>query len=165
MMMLANVEDMIPREHPLRKIKALADAALFRMNATLSVMYEDFGRDSVPPEQLLKGQLLMALYSVRSERQLCEQLRYNVLFRWFLDMDMIAPVFHHTTFSKNRDRLLEHEVANEFFAEVVKEAKSKRLMSAEHFSVDGTLIEAWASLKSFRPKDETRTDDDLSTIT
>jgi transposase len=132
------------------------------MNATLNAMYDDGGRDSIPPERLLKCQLLMALYSVRSERQMCEQLRYNMLFRWFVDLNMDEEVFHPTTFTKNRDRLLEHEVAHEFFAEVVKTAKNNRLMSEEHFSVDGTLIEAWASMKSFRPKNERKKDDDDS---
>jgi transposase len=136
-MMLANAEEMIPGEHPPRKIKRLADACLVRMNATLNAMYEDEGRDSIPPERLLKCQLLMALYSVRSERQMCEQLRYNMLFRWFVDLNMDEQVFHPTTFTKSRDRLLEHEVAHELFAEVVKVAKKNRLMSEEHFSVDG----------------------------
>ena len=158
MLLLANIEEMIPLGHPLRKIKALADACLGRMSATFNAMYEDHGRNSIPPEHLLKGQLLIALYSVRSERQLCEQLQYNMLFRWFLDMDMVSPAFNHSSFSKNRERLMRHDVAHEFFAEVVAEARKNRLMSEEHFSVDGTLIEAWASLKSFRPKDE-RDDD------
>ena len=160
MVMLGNPEQMIPQEHPLRKIKALADTCLARMNATLNAMYDDGGRDSIPPESLLKAQLLIALYSVRSERQLCEQLQYNMLFRWFLDLNMNESVFNHSTFSKNRDRLLEHEVAHEFFSEVVRQAKKNRLMSEEHFSVDGTLIEAWASMKSFRPKQEAGRDDD-----
>jgi transposase len=160
MLILGNVEAMIPREHPLRGIKDLADAALRRMNATFNAMYADSGRDSIPPERLLKGQLLIALYSVRSERQLCEQLQYNILFRWFLDMDMTSGVFDHSVFSKNRDRLLKHDVTHEFFSEVVLAAKKNGLMSAEHFSVDGTLIEAWASLKSFRPKGEKKDSDD-----
>jgi transposase len=159
MLVVVTAEDLIPTEHPLRKLKELTDACLHRMNGTLSAMYEDHGRDSIPPEHLLKGRLLIALYSVRSERQLCEQLRYNMLFRWFLDMDMMAPVFNHSTFSKNRKRLMDHDIAHEFFAEVVSLARKNRLMSEEHFSVDGTLIEAWASMKSFRPKDEVKDDD------
>jgi transposase len=117
-------------------------------------MYAEGGRPSIPPERLLKASLLMALYSVRSERPLCEQLGYNLLFRWFLDMDMVEESSEHRTFSKNRDRLMRHEVAAQFFGTVVAQAKAARLMSAEHFSVDGTLIDAWASMKSVRPKDE-----------
>jgi transposase len=108
---------------------------------------------SIPPERLLKAQLLMALYTVRSERQLCEQIAYNLLYRWFLDMDMIEPAFDATVFTKNRDRLLEHNVAGEFFRAVVEQARADRLMSSDHFTVDGTLIEACASLKSFKNKD------------
>jgi transposase len=115
-------------------------------------MYATSGRDSVPPERLLKASVLMALYSVRSERMFCEQLGYNLLFRWFLDMDMAEPPFDASTFSKNRARMLAHDVANRFFAEVVGLAKANRLMSDEHFTVDGTLIESWASLKSFKKK-------------
>ena len=133
MLLLANIEEMIPLGHPLRKIKALADACLGRMSATFNAMYEDHGRNSIPPEHLLKGQLLIALYSVRSERQLCEQLQYNMLFRWFLDMDMVSPAFNHSSFSKNRERLMRHDVAHEFFAEVVAEARKNRLTSEEHF--------------------------------
>jgi transposase len=120
-------------------------------------MYADTGRPSVPPERLLKGQLLIALYSIRSERQLCEQLQYNLLFRWFLDMDMLDTAFDATTYSRNRDRLMKHDVAAAFFLAVRDQAHD--LMSREHFSVDGTLIEAWASLKSFRRKDDDKDDD------
>ena len=112
------------------------------------------GVPSIPPEHLLKGSLLIALFSVRSERQFCEQLRYNLLFKWFLDLNVEDEPFNATTFSKNRERLLEAEVARAFFAEVVAEAGRRRLLSEEHFSVDGTLLEAWASLKSYRPRDE-----------
>jgi transposase len=154
---LVSIEDLVPKDHPLRALKKLADAALSRLSKTFDEMYASGGRPSIPPERLLKAMLLMALYSVRSERLFAEQLGYNMLFKWFLDMDMVDPAFDPTTFGKNRDRLLEHEVATEFFRAVVAEARSKRLMSSEHFSVDGTLIEAWASMKSFRPKGE---DDD-----
>jgi transposase len=117
-------------------------------------MYSSVGRTSIPPERLLKATLLMAFYTVRSERLFCEQLDYNLLFRWFLDMDTVEPSFDHSTFSQNRERLLRHDVAGEFFRRVVAQARGLGLMSSEHFTVDGTLIEAWASMKSFRPKDE-----------
>jgi transposase len=120
-------------------------------------MYAEIGRPSIPPETLLKAMLLIALYSVRSERMFCERLRYDLLFKWFLDMDMTEEPFDASSFSRNRDRLLEHQVAHRFLQAIVTRAKKARLMSSEHFSVDGTLIEAWASMKSFRPKDE---DDD-----
>lgn len=154
MLSLRTPADRVPTDHPLRRVKDLADGALRVLSPTLDAMYSNVGRPSIPPERLLKGMLLMALYSVRSERLLCEQLDYNLLFRWFLDMEMDEPSPDHSTFSANRDRLLEHEVAGRFFAAVVEQARKARLMSDEHFSVDGTLIDAWASLKSFRPKGE-----------
>ena len=117
-------------------------------------MYSKTGRPSVPPERLLKGMLLIALYSIRSETQFCEQLRYNLLFRWFLDMDMVEEPFDHCAFSDNRDRLIQHEATAKFFRKIVERAGQAGLMSDEHFSVDGTLIEAWASMKSFRPRDD-----------
>ena len=157
MIALLDVEKLIPSDHPLREIKRLADAALKELSRTLSGMYSTTRRPSVPPERLLKGMLLLALYSIRSEIQLCEQLRYNFLFRWFLDMDMAEEPFDHCAFSDNRQRFLDHDVAEKFFLEIVEQAKDAGLMSSEHFSVDGTLIEAWASMKSFRPKDQ---DDD-----
>lgn len=156
MLFLRSPEEMVPKDHPLRGVKRLADAALKEMSARLDGMYASGGRESVPPEALLKGSLLIAFYSLRSERMLCEQLGYNMLFRWFLDMDMTAVPFDHSTFSKNRERLMEHDVAREFFRRVVEQARHARLMSSEHFTVDGTLIEAWASLKSFLPKEEAR---------
>jgi transposase len=116
-------------------------------------MYSAVGRPSIPPERLLKASLLMALHTVRSERMFCEQLDYNLLFRWFLEKDVTEPSFDHSTFSRNRARLLEHTVADEFFRAVVGQARALQLLSDEHFTVDGTLIEAWASLKSFRRKD------------
>lgn len=154
MLCLLNPEELVARDHPLRAIKALADAALQAMSPFLDALYAETGRTSVPPEVLLKAKLLAALFSVRSDRQLCEQLRYNLMFRWFLDLDMLGEAFDHSTFSKNQARLLAHDVAGHFFATVVEQARAKGLMSDEHFSVDGTLIQAWASMKSFRPKDD-----------
>ena len=152
--MVGSIEERIPSNHPVRRIKGLADRALASLEPTFAAMYAERGRPSVPPERLLKAQLLIALYSVRSDRQFCEQLEYNLLFRWFLDLEMDEEAFDASTFSQNRERLLRHEVAEQFLAAVVLEAKKARLLSADHFSLDGTLIEAWASLKSFRPKDE-----------
>jgi transposase len=146
--------DRVPEDHPLRRVKDMADAALAALSRTFEKMYSGIGRPSIPPEQLLKASLLMAFYTVRSERLFCEQLDYNLLFRWFLDMGMEEPSFDHSTFSQNRERLLEHDVARQFFMAVMAQAQSAGLTSNEHFSVDGSLIEAWASIKSFRPKDE-----------
>lgn len=157
MLMLMSPEDMVPKDHPVRRIKKLADDALRDLSPIFDAMYAENGRPSIPPETLLKSLLLIALYSVRSERQFCERLRYDMLFRWFLDMNMVDEPFDASSFSRNRDRLLEHEVAHRFLQAVVARAKKARLMSADHFSVDGTLVESWASMKSFRPKDE---DDD-----
>lgn len=154
MLCLLSGEERIPKNHPLRTIKALADEVLAELSPLFDDMYATTGRPSVPPERLLKSMLLIALYTVRSERMFCEQVSYNLLYRWFLDMDMVEPGFDASTFSRNRDRLIEHDAAGQFFAEVVEKANSERLLSQEHFSVDGTLIEAWASLKSFRPKEE-----------
>ena len=155
MLCLVSPESRVPRDHPLRGIKKLADSALRELSPVFDAMYAETGRPSVPPERLLKSLLLIALHSIRSERQFCEQLEYNLLFRWFVDMDMLEEAFDASTFSRNRERLMEHEVAALFFAVVREQAAD--LMSSEHFSVDGTLIEAWASLKSFRPKGD---DDD-----
>lgn len=156
MLCLVSLESCVPHEHPLRGIKKLADAALKELSPVFDAMYAEAGRASVPPERLLKSLLLVALYSIRSERQFCEQLQYNLLFRWFVDMDMLEGAFDASTFSKNRERLIEHGVATLFFATIRKQGVG--LMSSEHFSVDGTLLEAWASMKSFRPKDDN--DDD-----
>jgi transposase len=153
MLMLMSPETVVPTDHPIRAIKKLADSVLASLSPTFDAMYAAAGRPSIPPERLLKAQLLMALYTVRSERQLCEQIAYNLLFRWFLDMDMVEPTFDPTVFTKNRDRLLEHDVAGEFFRAVVERARAGRFMSSDHFTVDGTLIEACASLKSFKAKD------------
>jgi transposase len=149
-------EERVPANHPLRPIKAMVENAFASMSDALDGMYSPIGRASIPPERLLKSMLLMALFSVRSERLFCEQLGYNLLYRWFLNMSLDEPGFHATTFSKNRGRFLEHDVARQLFASVVKQARDAGLMSDEHFSVDGTLIEAWASLKSFRPNDKSR---------
>ena len=160
MLCALKAEELVLLEHAIREIKALADAALAAMNDGLAALYADSGRPSIPPERLLKSMLRMALYSVRSERQFCEPLRYNLLFRWFLDMDMTGETFDHSTFTNHRDRFLAGDVATKLFAAVVAQAKKRRLMSREHFSVDGTLIEAWASMKRFRPKDKKKRDKD-----
>lgn len=153
MLAIVNLEERVPADHPLRTIKRLADAALAELSPLFDEMYARDGRPSIPPERLLKANLLIALFSVRSERAFCEELDYQLLFRWFLDMDLMEPSFVATTFSKNRQRLLAHQVAERFFAAVVGQAEGQGLLSDEHFTVDGTLIEAAASLKSFRPTD------------
>src|SRR5579863_7272270 len=158
MLMIVEPGDRVAREHPRRRVKEFADVALAQLSPLCDEMYSAIGRPSIPPERLLKASLLMALYTVRSERLLYEQLDYSLLFRWFLDMNWDEPAFDHSTFSRNRARLLEHDVAGEFFRPVVAEARELKLTSDEHFTVDGTLIEAWASLKSFRPKGEQRSD-------
>jgi transposase len=147
-------EQRVPADHPMRPIRRLVDAALGRLSPRFDAMYTDFGRPSIPPEQLLRALLLQVLYTVRSERLLIEQLEYNLLFRWFVGLGMDEPIWDHSTFSKNRDRLLRGDIADAFFAEVLGEARAHGLLSDEHFTVDGTLLEAWASQKSFRPKDE-----------
>lgn len=154
MLVLMSPESLVPERHPARAIKRMADDCLKELSAVFDEMYARNGRPSLPPERLLKSMLLMALYSIASERMFAERLRYDLLFRWFLDMSMVDEPFDASSFSKNRDRLLEHEVAHRFLQSVVKLAEKNRLMSSEHFSVDGTLIQAWASMKSFRPKDE-----------
>ena len=146
-------EDLIPADHPIRKIRVVVDAVLAELDPVFDRMYAAGGRRSVPPEALLKATVLMAMYSIRSERAFCERLNYDLLFKWFLDMRIDEPAFDATTFSKNRDRLLKDKVADEFFEAVVRLAKLRRYMSSEHFSVDGTLLKAWASHKSFKPKD------------
>src|SRR6201982_3755054 len=163
MLMVFNLEQGIPQDHPLRRIKQLAETVLRELSPSFDRMYSATGRPSISPERLLKGSLLMALYTVRSERLLCEQLNYNLLFRWFLDLELDEASFDHSSFSANRQRLLEHEVAGEFFRGVVAQARALKLLSGEHFTVDGPLIEAWASLKSFRRKGaeaSKRSDDD-----
>lgn len=152
MLALVSVEGRVPPEHPLRLVKPLVDEVLRDLSAEFDAMYSNVGRPSVPPERLLKAMLLMALYGIRSERQFCEQLAYNMLFIWFLDMDLTEKAFDATVFSKNRQRLLDRDMARVFFDAVVDKADQRRLLSHEHFAVDGTLVEAWGSFKSFRPK-------------
>ena len=144
----------VPKDHPIRRIKVIAERELERLSPVFDQMYDERGRYSIPPETLLKSLLLIVLYTVRSERQLCERIQYDLLFRFFLDMGIEEEAFDHSTFTKNRDRLIEHEVARRFFEGVIEQARGERLISKEHFTVDGTLIEAWASMKSVRPKDE-----------
>lgn len=148
-----STEDLIPAGHPIRRIRVVVDAVLAEMDGRFDGMYAQDGRASVPPEALLKATVLMAMYSIRSERAFCERLNYDLLFKWFLDMRIDQPAFNASTFSKNRKRLLDHDVANEFFAAVVRQAKLRRYVSSDHFTVDGTLLKAWASHKSFKPKD------------
>jgi transposase len=153
MLAFVDLEARVPADHPARAVRRLADEALSELSALFDRMYAEAGRPSIPPERLLKASLLMALYSVRSERAFCERLEYDLLFRWFLGMDLVEPGFDHSSFSKNRARLMEHRVAREFFDAVVWQAQRRRLLSEEHFTVDGTLLEAAASPKSFKRRD------------
>jgi len=146
-------EERVPANHPLRPIRTMVDGVLKALSPTFSCLYSAFGRPSIPPEKLLRALLLQVLYTVRSERMLMEQLEYNLLFRWFVGLNMDEAVWVPTVFTKNRDRLLEGDIAEKFFALVLDQARVADLLSDEHFSVDGTLIEAWASQKSFRRKD------------
>ena len=146
-------DQLVPQDHPIRRIKPIVDQALSELSPTFNRMYADLGRPSIPPEHLLKASLLIALYSIRSERQFCERLQYDLLFKWFLDLNIRDPAFDASSFSKNKARLLEHQVAREFLTAVVAEARRRKLLSEDHFTVDGTLLEAWASLKSIHPKD------------
>jgi transposase len=144
------LEERVPSDHPLRAIRAMVDVALKEMSSRFDAIYGEDGRKSIPPERLLRALLLQLLYSIRSERMLMEQLQYNLLFRWFVGLSANEPVWHPTVFTKNRDRLLEGAVSEEFFSLVVEQARAKKLLSDEHFTVDGTLIEAWAGQKSFQ---------------
>ena len=146
-------EQRVRRDHPLRPIRAMVDQILKQLSRQFDKMYAKVGRPSIPPEQLLRALLLQMLYSVRSERLLVEEIDYNILFRWFVGLNLDDPVWDATVFTKNRDRLLEAEVAKEFLARVVAQAREKGWTSDEHFTVDGSLLEAWASVKSFQPKD------------
>src|SRR5258707_6682721 len=146
-------EQRVPLDHPLRPIRAMVDAILVELSPAFAKLYSPVGRPSIPPEKLLRALLLQVLYTVRSERLLLEQLDYNLLFRWFVGLNMDDPVWDATVFSKNRQRLLEGAVAHAFFQQVLKLARQKDLLSDEHFTVDGTLIEAWAGQKSFQKKD------------
>jgi len=148
-------EARVRADHPLRAVRKMADEALKNMTERFEAMYARTGRPSIPPEKLLRAQLVQMLYSIRSERLLMEEIDYSMLFRWFVGMNLDEPVWDATVFTKNRNRLLEGDVAREFLCEVVKQAQAKGLTSDEHFTVDGTLIEAWASLKSFQRKDGT----------
>src|SRR6185437_11670188 len=145
------LEDRIPADHPLRGVRKLVYAVLAEMSKDFEGLYSKVGRPSIPPERLFRALLLQVFYSVRSERLLMEQFDYNLLFRWFVGLEIDEPVWNHAVFSKNRDRLLNQEVAQQFFGKV--KARAEGLMSDEHFTVDGTLIEAWASHKSFQRKD------------
>src|SRR3954454_17142733 len=147
-------EAMVPKDHPLRAIRPLVNAALARLSPDFARLYASTGRASIAPEKLLRALLLQAFYSVRSERQLMEQLTYNMLFRWFVGLSMDAPVWDVTVFTKNRERLLEGDIACAFLRAILVGPEVRQLLSSEHFSVDGTLIEAWASMKSFVPKDD-----------
>ena len=146
-------EALVPQDHPLRAIRPVVNAALERLSATFAQLYPPTGRASIAPEKLLRALLLQAFHGVRSERQLMEQVSYNMLFRWFIGLSMDAPVWDVTVFTKNRERLLAGDVAREFLLAILADPAVKPLLSNEHFSVDGTLIEAWASIKSFQPKD------------
>ena len=150
---VSKLEDFVPADHPLRAIRLLVNEALAQLNGLFGTIYADTGRESIAPEKLVRALLLQVFYSIRSERQLTEQMHYNLLFRWFVGIAIDEIVWDHSVFSKNRDRLLEHEVIESFFVEVMALADKRNLLSKEHFSVDGTLIQAWASQKSFRPKD------------
>lgn len=149
-----SLEERIPQAHPLRPIRGVADGALRKLSRHFARLYAASGRPSIAPEKLLRALLLMVLYSIRSERRLVEELEYNLLYRWFVGLGIDETVWDATTFSKNRERFIDGEVARRFFDQVLAEARERDLVSEEHFSVDGTLIEAWASLKSFRPKDD-----------
>jgi transposase len=148
-----DLEARVPQKHPLRVIRAVVNDVLVALDGEFSAMYKAFGRPSIPPEKLLRGSLIQAFYTVRSERQLMEQLEYNLLFRWFVGLGIDDPVWDHSTYSKNRDRLLDADVAKKFLAAILAHGKVAPLLSNDHFTVDGTMVNAWASMKSFVPKD------------
>jgi transposase len=160
MLLAVTPDQLVPADHPIRRIKPIVERTLAGLSPTFRAMYAATGRPSIPPEHLLKGGLLIALYSIRSERQFCERLRYDLLFKWFLDLNITDPAFDASTFSKNRERLMQHDVAGRFFDAVLAEAARHGLLSDEHFTVDGTLLESWASMKSFRPKAGPKDDGD-----
>jgi transposase len=153
MLLGVTAEDFISAGHPIRPIRALVDQVLARLSPRLDAMYARIGRPSVPPEHLIKATLLMALYSIRSERQFCERLHYDLLFKWFLGLNITDRAFDPTSFTKNRQRLLDQDMATAVLGEVVREARRRRLVSEDHFTVDGTLLQAWASLKSVGPRE------------
>jgi transposase len=147
-----DLEDRVPSDHPLRSIREIANGALAALSSDFDAMYARLGRPSIPPEKLLRASLLQAFYSIRSERQLMERLEFDLLFRWFVGLGIDDRAWDHSVFSKNRDRLLEGEIATKFLAAVLTQPNVRRLLSTEHFSVDGTLVEAWASMKSLKPR-------------
>ena len=147
---VVTLESRVPADHPLRKIRPLLEETLDSLDRTFAAIYADGGRPSIPPERLIRASLLQVLYSIRSERQLMEQLDYNLLFRWFVGLTVDDPVWDHSTFSKNRERLIESGVARKIMKRLLKRARRERLLSSEHFSVDGTLLEAWAAVKGMR---------------
>ena len=151
-----DLETRVPKDHPLRTIREIVNGALSQLSAEFAAMYAPLGRPSIPPEKLLRASLLQAFYSIRSERQLMERLEFDLLFRWFVGLGIDDGIWDHSVFSKNRDRLLEGEIAAKFMAAVLTQPKVKQLLSTDHFSVDGTLIEAWASMKSVKPRNENR---------
>ena len=163
-----DLEQRVPAKHPLRKIRQLVNDVLVSLDAEFARLYSAFGRESIPPERLLRALLLQALFTIRSERQLMEQLDYNLMFRWFVGLGIDDPVWVPTVFTKNRDRLLDADVAAKFMEQLLAHKEVRKLLSDEHFSVDGTLIEAWASMKSFQPKPEpttpAKTPDDTAAI-
>jgi transposase len=148
-----DIEARVPQEHPLRRVRELVNGALSKLDERFGELYAKDGRPSIPPERLLRASLLQLFYSIRSERQLMERMDFDLLFRWFVGLGIDDPVWDHSVFSKNRDRLLNTEIAQGFLTALLSEPRVKRLLSHEHFSVDGTLLDAWASMKSFRPKD------------
>jgi len=148
------LEQRVRADHPLRAIRSIVNEALETLSGEFAALYSGIGRPSIPPEMLLRAMLLQAFYSVRSERQLMERLEFDLLFRWFVGLGADEPAWDHSTFSKNRDRLLDGDIAARFLSAVLARPRVRRLLSTEHFSVDGTLIDAWASVKSFRPKDD-----------
>lgn len=147
-----DLESRIPADHPIRLVRQIVDKGLLGLEETFSVMYSNTGRPSIPPEQLIRALLLQIFFTIRSERQLMERLDYDLMFRWFVGLGMDDPVWNHSVFSKNRDRLLSYDIDRIFFEAIKRQAKSKKLMSRDHFSVDGTLLDACASMKSFKPK-------------
>ena len=153
-MLAITPEQLVPHDHPIRRVKPIVDEALTELSPLFEQIYSRVGRPSIPPEHLLKAQLLMALFSVPSARRFCDQLQYNMLFKWFLDLNVDDRAFDASTFSKNQERLLQHDIARQLLLRIVEQARRRQLLSAEHFTVDGTQLDAWASLKSVRPKDD-----------
>jgi transposase len=154
MFVFLSPESFVPKNHPLRAIRKMVDRALTELDPEFQAMYSHIGRPSIAPEKLLKGLLLQAFYTIKSNRLLVEQINYNVLFRWFLGLSLDEKVWDHSSFSTNQQRLIQTDVARKFLAKIADQAREKKLLSDEHFSVDGTMIEAWASIKSFQPKDD-----------